>query len=364
MVIRRVAAAAALLLVLQGGEPVRSSGAGEPEAYYTEAQAVRGHALFQRHCSNCHFAEPDPEKARTETAGYTLGSVKTTSNLGGTYIIRKESHGLPIYPSVYFLFRELESMPAVTDSISQQERTDILTYLLRQNRFPPGPRELDHDPEAMKAMPLDEPGFVRLFNGRDFSGLKFLIGLGCTPPPRGCGRTDPRGAVSVRNGVMIASGKEHGIVYTEHTYKDFTIRFDQLNEAPADWDPGTPVEYYFANTGYHFFLMPENLHVWQKAMTFFGEMRDLLKPVAGIKAGVASQVKAFTWDRDTVKRVMRPLGQWNSLEVQSKGGDMKGYLNGALVSTVTQHEYGGAGHIGIQVQGYPVRWRNIRIKEQ
>ncbi len=44
--------------------------------------------------------------------------------------------------------------------------------------------------------------------------------------------------------------------------------------------------------------------------------------------------------------------------------DIKAYLNDTLITTVTQHEYTQPGHIGLQMQGYPVRWRNIRIREE
>ena len=355
-----------LLLVALSLAVARASGpAGEPEAYYTEAQAARGEALFEEHCGSCHFAEPDPEKAKLETRGYLLGRVRTVSNLGGTYIVEETSRrpgGRRVYTTVYYLFRQLESMPSVTDSISQQERTDILAYLLRQNRFAAGRTDLEYDLAAMKLMPLDEPGFVRLFNGKDFSGWKVLWGLGCDLPPGGCGKTDPGTTVFVRNGIFHASNKEHGIAYTEKVYKDFTLRLDYLAEVPADFE-GDDI-YYYANSGYHLFLFEENLTVWPKALTFRGEQRNLLNPIIGSGAGVAAKAKAYTFDYEAMKRAVRPLGHWNSLEFASKGGDVKAYLNDMLITTITQHEYTKPGHIGLQIQGFPMRWRNIRIREE
>src|SRR5262245_26493419 len=127
-----------ILLVAALPSIARAEGVGG-EAYYTEAQAVRGQALFKKHCSACHFAEPDPEKAKKETAGFMLGKVKSPSNLGGSYIAggrAPRTTGRRIYTTVYYVFRELESMPAVPDSITQQERTDILAYMLKQNSYP------------------------------------------------------------------------------------------------------------------------------------------------------------------------------------------------------------------------------------
>ena len=189
----------------------QEAAANGPAAYHTEAQAARGRVLFDAHCASCHSAEPDPAQAELDPRGFVIAKdIVVPSNLGGTYIVDKQNNGRRIYPTLYYLFRELESMPAVTDSISQQERTDILAYLLEQNGYPAGRSELRFDLAAMKSMPLDEPGFVPLFNGRDFAGWRFLVGLGCAPPPDGCGRTDPGRAFSTRDGVLLGSGKEHG----------------------------------------------------------------------------------------------------------------------------------------------------------
>jgi mono/diheme cytochrome c family protein len=362
----RYLAVAALVVV---GLPriAEAQGAGL-QAYYTDAQATRGAALFKKHCAACHFAEPDPDRAKRETAGYPIAKIKVPSNLGGTYIIREQvpkggTGGRRMYTTVYYLFRELESMPALPDSITQQERTDILTYLLKQNRFPAGRDELKFDLAAMKAMALDEPGFVPLFNGKDFAGLKFLVGVGCAPPPDGCGRTTPGKSVEIRDRVLRATAKEHALVYTEKTYKDFTLRFDYMAEAPADWD-GEDDIYYYANSGYHLMLQPENLFVWARALTLRGEPREVLAPIIGAGTGPSSKAKAFTFDGDAMRRVSHGLNMWNAVEVVLKGGDLKAYLNGTLITTVTQTEFTTPGHIGIQMQGYPMRWRNLRIREE
>lgn len=341
-----VAASALIGVAAQSDAP-----GGEPEVYYTEAQAVRGQALFQKHCGSCHAAERDPAAAKPPR-------LPGASNLGGRIIVDKKNNGRRIWTTVYNLYREYESMPAVTDSITPQQRTDILAYTLQQNGFPAGKSELKFDLAAMKLMPLDEPGFTRLFNGRDFTGWKFLVGLGCAPPPQGCGRTEPGGAFTIKNGVLYGSGKEHGFTYTEKKYKNFTLRLDYLSERPADFDEDDI--YYYANTGYHLFLMDENLFVWPKSMTLAGEQRDLLKP---IPLG-GTKMKAQTWDNDARLRGVRPLGEWNSIEIVSKDGDIKAYVNDTLVSTVTQHEYTQPGHIAVQMQGYAARWRNIRIREE
>src|SRR5439155_3911319 len=135
-------------------------------------------------------------------------------------------------------------------------------------------------------------------------------------------------------------------------------RFDYLAEVPSDWPGGDDV-YYYANSGYHLFLMDENLFIWPRALTFKGEQRELMDAIIGGGAGVAAKAQAYKWESDAMRRVVHPLGQWNSIEIVSKGGDVKAYVNDTLISTVTQHEFTKPGHIGLQMQGFPLRWRNI-----
>jgi hypothetical protein len=352
-----------LLATTQSG----STAIPDVEAYYTDAQAARGAKLFSQHCENCHFAEPDPSIAAREgkdgrpVRGFVTGSRVVPSNLGGRYILdftwpRGDKAGHRLFTSVYYLFRELESMPDPTDRITQQARTDILAFLLSKNGFSPGGQELKFDLEAMKLMPLDGPGFVRLFNGRDFSGWKFLLGLGCKPAPAGCGRSQPGSFVTIRNGMVVNDGKTHGYMYTEKKYKNFVLRLDYRAVKPLDFQG--PDYMYYANTGYLLFLQDETQQVLPKSIALAGEQRDLMKPVA------LDTVFKSTWDQAALQRAVLPLGEWNAIEIESRDGVIKGSVNGALISTVTQHEFTNPGYIGLQMQGYPIIWRNIRIKEE
>ena len=357
-----VALAGLCLTSSPAGLRLQAQSAGASQAYYTETQARRGQTLFQTRCSACHSAEARPAdpgrpgQGVPPAPGFRIGSRTIPSYLGGQYLLEAQARGRRLYPTVYYVFRALESMPDVTDSISQDARADILAYLLETNGFSSGHTELAPDFAAMKLLPLDEPGFQQLFNGTDFAGWKFLLGLGCTPPPSGCGRSEPGTAFTVRDGVVVASGKTHGYMYTEERYKDFTLRLDYRLEPPEDWD-GEDVLYY-GNTGYLLFVQDENHHVWPKSIAMAGEQRVVLRPVA-LDASARS-----SYDADARDRAVRPLGEWNSIEIVSRDGGVIGYLNGTKVSEVTEHEFTEPGYIGPQLQGYPVEWRNIRIRQE
>jgi hypothetical protein len=58
------------------------------------------------------------------------------------------------------------------------------------------------------------------------------------------------------------------------------------------------------------------------------------------------------------------VNEWQRIEVVSKAGLVKVFLNGTLVSTVEFLEDVDPGYIALQSQGGPVEYRNIRIKEE
>jgi len=107
------------------------------------------------------------------------------TNLGGHILVDKKNNGRRIWTTLYFLYREFEAMPAVTDSITPQMRTDIMAYVLRQNGFPSGNAELKFDLAAMKLMPLDEPGFVRVFKRQGFYRMEILGRARLRPATKG-----------------------------------------------------------------------------------------------------------------------------------------------------------------------------------
>ena len=331
-------ALAAATLAAQGPAAPRAGRTAAPwtgsEAYYTAAQAERGAAAYKQHCEKCH-------------AGGYKGHA------------RMKFEGKAAYPSVYYLFKRMEDQPPATKSITQKVRADIVAYLLQTSGFPDGSDELLPDYEAMKLMPLDDPGFVRLFNGRDLSGFTFVTGeiiggadgrvIPCTRPG-GC-VSEPAPNWVAKNGVLVCVCKDHGYFYTDKKYMNFTLRLDYRFVRPADWEG--PDYLFGGNSGYYIFLDPPAA----KAIAIEGKNRQVLWPYA-----INSKAK-FVEDIEARRRVLNPLGEWNAVEIVSKDGQVKSFLNGTLISTVTEHEFKAPGYLGFQNQGAELHWRNIRVRE-
>lgn len=318
--------------------------------YFSAAQAVRGKELFNRHCGYCHYIDPTKIPTMSGIRGGALAP----------RVIQRVAGDIARYPSVYYLFRRMEYMPPNdVESIAPQQRADILAYMLQENGLLPGASELTADYGLMKGMPLPaEPGFVHVFNGRDFTGWQFLLGYHCTAPPDGCGRTEPAGVFSAKDGVLATTGRIHGMIYLQKKYKNFTLRLEQ--RVPVEWDDLDDLIQ--DQTGILVFVGSKGgpVRPWGDNMIEIeGKYHELLA-VSGLGS---VKIKA-TLDRDARRRAINHVNQWQRIEVVSKGGVLKNYLNGTLVSTAELLDDLDPGFVGLQSQGGPVEWRNIRLKEE
>src|SRR5262245_35762227 len=61
-----------------------------------------------------------------------------------------------------------------------------------------------------------DEGFTNLFNGKDFSGWKTILGK----------EGDPAKTWSIKDGVIICTGRPNGYFYTDKSFKNYILRFD------------------------------------------------------------------------------------------------------------------------------------------
>jgi cytochrome c len=316
------------------------------EAFYTAEQAERGRAAFNRNCLFCHSM--DPKLSTPEDLQKPM-----PSTLGG-HFIERVVNDLTVYPNVLALYSKFKSMPGInTKTVSDQQRVDIAAYVLQQNGLPAGSDEIPTNIDAMRLMMINEPGFERIFNGKDLAGWNILLGPNCPYTGDTCAQTEPLDVLRVNNQTIVCECHVHGHLYTDKKYKDFTLRFDTKFERPAEFAPEDNEELFSGGGGYKIFT--EFGGRFPKYIEVEGRHRDMLDLVAGGQ-------RIGTVDAAARRRAMRPLGQWNSIEITAKNGAVQVTLNGVLVSSVQKHDFNYAGHIMFQSQGAKMYWRNIRIK--
>jgi mono/diheme cytochrome c family protein len=126
---------------LSAGAP-QSAGQGPKlsDGLFNAAQAQRGETLYGQVCSACHLAD-------------LTGSDQAPSLAGGDFLDRWDGQTLGD-----LVDRVRTSMPADNvGSLNTQSATDIVSYLLKANKFPAGADELKADRPLLKTIIIKKP---------------------------------------------------------------------------------------------------------------------------------------------------------------------------------------------------------------
>lgn len=175
------------------------------------------------------------------------------------------------------------------------------------------------------------------FNGKDFTGWDFV-------PAKA------KDAFTVKDKVIVCAGRPTGYLTTKAGYREFTLSFEYRYERPKDLKDD---EAFSGNSGYLLFIGKDE--VWPRCIEVQGKNRDVCS-IIPIKCKAT-----FQTDKEARKKARKPVGEWNAIRIVAKGGTIKAYLNGALISTVTKYEPK-EGRIGLQSEGAEIHWRNLAIE--
>jgi hypothetical protein len=184
---------------------------------------------------------------------------------------------------------------------------------------------------APAARASDDDGFVKLFNGKDLTGLKI----------------EPAAAkdtFKVDEGVIKISGKPNGYFYTEKSYRNFVLRYEWRYPEKA------------GNSGLLVYIRPPH-KVFPQCIEVQGAYGS-----HGSIFGIGGGKGKFTDDKAARKKALKPSSEWNLTEVTSADGKLTAKVNGVKVSE-GQAEVLREGPLGWQSEGAPIEYRNILIKE-
>jgi hypothetical protein len=201
---------------------------------------------------------------------------------------------------------------------------------------------------ALPAQENAEEGWTALFNGKDFDGWKFHLGKE---------GADNNGTFTVKEGTLICSGTPAGYMYTEKSYRSYTLQLEFAFKRP---DGLADDSEFRGNSGCLIHIGEKNaLGVWPRSIEVQGANQQM-----GLILPIPRDVKCtHTFDKEALARVLRPVGEFNKMEIGVQGGDMVISINGAVVSTVGDCELT-EGPIGFQSEGAETYWKNIRIREK
>ena len=130
-----------------GIEPTRLAQAKTPQSggIFTEEQAVRGQAVYEKKCASCHGA-------RLEGA--------TASALAGAKFADKWGRGDKTVDDLYFIIRT--QMPfGAGNTLTGQQYIDSVSFLLKANGYKAGAKELPADSAILKQIKIDAQGSLK-----------------------------------------------------------------------------------------------------------------------------------------------------------------------------------------------------------
>jgi hypothetical protein len=191
-------------------------------------------------------------------------------------------------------------------------------------------------------MPLAEAaGWVPLFNGKDLSGW----------------RNNGEEKWVVEDGTILcesAAGK-YGYLTTEKTYRDFNLRLRFKGEKPG-------------NSGV--FFHSHIVGVDPQHGPDIEGMQVEVDPSVGNHTGGLYESGGRGWVIQPTaegERALKPVGEWNELEVSVRGNHIVTRLNGVQIVDYTDPapKYS-EGVIGLQIHvggGVRVRWKDLYIQE-
>lgn len=119
--------------------------ASQQDGIYTEAQAARGQAVYDKKCASCH--------------GLRLEGASASALSGGKFADRW-ARGDKSVDDLYYITRT--QMPfGAGNTLSKQQYIDSVAYMLKANGYKAGTRELPADPAFLKQIKIEAQGSIK-----------------------------------------------------------------------------------------------------------------------------------------------------------------------------------------------------------
>ena len=199
----------------------------------------------------------------------------------------------------------------------------------------------------------DDTGFVPLFNGKDFSGWSIKSG---------------KATYKIEGDVIVGTtvkGSPNTFLVTDKQYSDFELQFDTKLHNNL-------------NSGCQIRSLLKNVEKDKFGGRLYGPQVE--SEASGEKGAEAGYIYGEATGRGwlTPKEKLVPHknfkdGEWNHFRIVAKGANIKTWINGELISDLSDEEIYKThpkGHFGFQVHGigknqgpFTAAWKNIKIKE-
>lgn len=184
-----------------------------------------------------------------------------------------------------------------------------------------------------------------LFNGKDFTGWKLVLADA---------KADAAKTFSVKDGVIIVTGKPNGYFRTEKKFKNFVLSFDWQYLRPEGLADD---ETFGGNSGCLVYMQPPD-KVWAKCV----EVQGMNKTHGSFIFISSKKIGEAKFDADALKKARHKVGEWNTTEITADKGAITVKVNGTPISSGKSDLKEGT--IGFQSEGAEIHFRNINIQEK
>jgi len=206
---------------------------------------------------------------------------------------------------------------------------------------------------AAPAFGADADGFTPLFDGKTLDGWTFIV-----KPDKDGKKADPLQTWSVKNGVIVCTGKPNGCMVTKNPYGDYILK--------VKWR--WPAEGKGGNSGVLLHVQDEKY--WPtsiEAQMLNGRAGDLLltnppdAKLEGEKSRQDPKLERRFLRIETKEPVEKKLGEWNEMEITCKAGDITLVVNGVTVNQGKNCNFT-KGRIALQSEGAEVHFKDVVLK--
>lgn len=198
---------------------------------------------------------------------------------------------------------------------------------------------------------------VPLFDGKTLTGWKAVV-----KPDKDGKLADPKDTWSVKDGVIVCTGKPNGYLATDKEYADYTLKVKW--RYPADAKAG--------NSGVLVHVQKEDV-VWPisiEAQLRAGRAGDIwLQTAKEVKLDIdpsrrddMDKTMRHYWRTPKDDAVEKAFGEWNEYEIVCKGGDVTLSVNGRKVNDGKNGNLK-SGRIALQSEGTEIHFKDITIRK-
>lgn len=196
----------------------------------------------------------------------------------------------------------------------------------------------------VKNVSVKELGYASLFNGQDLAGWEGA----------GAAASD---CWLVEEGLLVCNGKKGPWIRSDKEYGDFNLRFDYQVSAGG-------------NSGVYVRVPKDGNH----------HRKDETEAAAGFEVQVLddtapqhAKLKDYQYCGSVYdicgasKKVGRPVGEWNTLEINCRGQNITTVHNGVVIVEVAEETHPliklrqASGFLGLQNHSTVVRFKNLRV---